>query len=639
MSSVPDLLYLNRIVHPEQFNAAQEILGKFTENKRQIMLLAQMQSGKTGIFLFTALSMLRMRMVKNVIIICGSNENELHDQLVADNAKMVRKFQMTGAAVTIYKSSDLKNTLTIGSDTLVVWDESHYAQGIQNRPFKLLQRSGLLVGGTAVSDAKWAEKNCYFLSVSATPFAEFSDSLHKDFVDSITRTIVRAEPGADYRGVEYFRTHDMLKNSYSIKERKAEFIALLNSFKSQHKYALIRSRNLTLVRQCAAEVGIAYKSYTCASKELLNLDALSVAPPRFTIIGLAGMCRMGKVVPKEHIAFVFEEAKTSKSDTLLQSLLGRLCGYYNTPLLKACKPLIFLPAEFSKVDETTKLSEIERYIRNTHGEVIIPAKAAYIAENSAATDKFLLEKPIWITLDDEDPEEEEEDGEWLPPSWEEDREGFVVSKMLAHFTANPLSDPIQQAEVLARLHSDTPSISFHKLMMPTYTERGHVARLVTSHQNGKRYHDPEWQGNHFKCFFQEDGIFHPLTQQENGFFFAGWTENASEETQYDCQGRIVPTTGRECWNPKHTETTEAPFAIINSVGDLKALKPGQQVLFIKKSLMSLPLVKSLKADKLKGKGGKYWTKDMKGNKTDYERLIVKITIEITVRITVEFVRA
>ena len=67
MSSVPDLLYLNRIVHPEQFNAMQEILGKFAENKRQVLLLAQMQSGKTGIFLSVALSMIRTRMVKNVI--------------------------------------------------------------------------------------------------------------------------------------------------------------------------------------------------------------------------------------------------------------------------------------------------------------------------------------------------------------------------------------------------------------------------------------------------------------------------------------------------------------------------------------------------------------------------------------------
>jgi hypothetical protein len=628
MSSVPDLLYLNRILHTEQFNAMQEILGKFAMNKRQVMLLAQMQSGKTSIFLSVALSMIRTGKVKNVIILCGSNENELHDQLVKDSTNMALKFQMVGAAVTILKSSDLKTTLTIGSDTLVVWDESHYAQGIQNRPFKLLQRSGLLVGGTAVSDAKWAEKNCYFLSVSATPFAEFSDSLHKNFVESITRVIVRAEPGADYRGVEYFHTHGAIKNSFSIKENKAAFIALLTSFKTQRKYALIRShRNLVLVRQWAAEVGIAYKNYTCASKELLNLDTLSEAPPCFTIIGLKGMCRMGKVVPKEHIAFVFEEAKSSKSDTLLQSLLGRVCGYYNTPLLKACKPLIFLPAEFSKVDETTKLSEIERYIRNTHGEVIIPAKAAYIAENSAATDKFLLEKPIWITLDDEDPEEEDGDGEWLPPSWEEDHEDFVVRKMLAHFTANPLSDPIQQAEVLARLDSDTPSISFHKLMMPTYTEKGHVARLVTSHQNGKRYHDPEWQGNHFKCFFQDDGIFHPLTQQMNGFFFAGWTENASEETQYDCQGRIVPTTGRECWNPKHTETTEAPFAIINSVSDLTALKPGQHVLFIKKTLKE-PIIETIKAQKLKGRGGKIWSKNMKGNREDYDRIVFKMSCEL-----------
>ena len=100
----------------------------------------------------------------------------------------------------------------------------------------------------------------------------------------------------------------------------------------------------------------------------------------------------------------------------------------------------------------------------------------------------------------------------------------------------------------------------------------------------------------------------------------------------------MPTTGRECWNPKHTETTAAPFAIINSASDLNALKPGQYTLFVKKSLMSLPLVKSLKRDKLGGGGGKYWPKDAKGNRADYERLVVKITIEITVRITLEIIR-
>lgn len=625
MSSVPDLLYRERIVHPEQYEAAQDIIGKFADGKRQIMLLAQMQSGKTGIFLYVALSMLRTGIVKNVVILCGSNENELHEQLVAEGGKMVRKFNMASASIKIYKSSDLKNTLTVDSDTLVIWDESHYAQGIQNRPFKFLQRSGLLVGGNADSDVKWAAKNSYFLSVSATPFAEFSDSLHKDFVESTTRAIVRAEPGTDYRGVEYFMAQGAIKSSYSIKENKAAFTALLASFKTQRKYVLIRSRNLSLVRQCATELGIAYKNYTSASKQLHNLDALSEAPPCFTIIGLAGMCRMGKVVPKEHIAFVFEEAKTSKSDTLLQSLLGRLCGYYNTAALKASKPLIFLPAEFSKVDETTNLSEIERYIRNTHGEVIIPAKAAYIAENSSASDKYLLPKPIHVTFsEDDDSEEYGGLSEWREMLSEMDKRVFISEIMREHYAANPISDVTQQREVIEVLQ--TPRmIALRDMSVEGYANK--IALMKDACKNGRRYNE-NWQDDRqFMVFYNNDG-----------FYFMGYTKEANEDTKAECEGRIVPTTGRECWNPKHTETTDAPFAIINSASDLNALKPGQYTLFVKKSLMSLPLVKSLKRDKLGGGGGKYWPKDAKGNRADYERLVVKITIEITVRITLEIIR-
>ena len=36
---------------------------------------------------------------------------------------------------------------------------------------------------------------------------------------------------------------------------------------------------------------------------------------------------MGQVVPKMHIAMVYEQSKHPNADTVLQGYLGRMCGY------------------------------------------------------------------------------------------------------------------------------------------------------------------------------------------------------------------------------------------------------------------------------------------------------------------------
>ena len=59
-----------------------------------------------------------------------------------------------------------------------------------------------------------------------------------------------------------------------------------------------------------------------------------------TVILLKDRLRAGKVVPKEHIGFVWEDATSSKTDTLVQGLLGRMCGYYDPGQYV---PKIFLP--------------------------------------------------------------------------------------------------------------------------------------------------------------------------------------------------------------------------------------------------------------------------------------------------------
>ena len=59
---------------------------------------------------------------------------------------------------------------------------------------------------------------------------------------------------------------------------------------------------------------------------------------------LKGKIRAGKVVPKKHIGFVWEDSKNPNTDTVIQSLLGRMCGYRGTGVTEHSDtlPLIFL---------------------------------------------------------------------------------------------------------------------------------------------------------------------------------------------------------------------------------------------------------------------------------------------------------
>ena len=78
--------------HVEQRQAGNEIIDKFTRDQPFTVLLAQMQSGKTGTYLFTALEMVRLGLVKNVVIICGSSDTSLRAQTRDDLKTSLKSF-------------------------------------------------------------------------------------------------------------------------------------------------------------------------------------------------------------------------------------------------------------------------------------------------------------------------------------------------------------------------------------------------------------------------------------------------------------------------------------------------------------------------------------------------------------------
>jgi hypothetical protein len=101
------------------------------------------------------------------------------------------------------------------------------------------------------------------------------------------------------------------------------------------------------------------------------------APTQNTAIILKGMCRMGQNVEKAHLLFCFETAQNSKTDTVLQSFVGRACGYS----AGSNKVLVYIP---SKIYHS---GELERYIELSNGSMIIPSNARNILSNKQKNNK------------------------------------------------------------------------------------------------------------------------------------------------------------------------------------------------------------------------------------------------------------
>lgn len=384
------------VFYPTQVKTARELISKFSSTQL-VLLLAQMQSGKTGTFLCTACAMVHFGLVDQVIVFTGVPDTDLYRQLEESVAQAVAHFNtvmecnITGKVIT-KKASKLPHT-RISPKTLIVWDEAHYAQDVKNRPFQMFQNNGLLVDGTSRTNDLWSAKNCYLLTVSATPFSEYIDYRDSNVFAEITKEMVAMQPGPAYRGVGYFHEHNMIHSSWNIMAPAGQrkFVDLLRSAKTLDapKYGILRSRaDPGDIRLLAEHAGWSkFIFYDMKNKTSMpdGWDTLKVAPTDDTLVVLKNMGRLGQVVPKQHIAFVFESTTGSgATDTVLQSLLGRMCGYYvSDPSIQ-----IYVP------DRLTAVKEVD----DTDGNEV--ALEARIALRKAELDEVRAERIAAIHDDD-----------------------------------------------------------------------------------------------------------------------------------------------------------------------------------------------------------------------------------------------
>lgn len=379
--SIPNwLLYAEEpenIIFENELQNAKKVLTTFTDTDSQfhmrwVVLLAFPQSGKTNTFLFVACEMLRLEKVERVTIICGNADLDLKTQLnenkdafisYAYSAYLEDEIQYDRRTRDIFiKRAKLMISILVGADldssthfdvrnTLIIWDEAHYAQDRINRPHKYLKSIGLTADGDVANLV--GERNNYALTVSATPFSELSNIVHHNQ----NKRIVKMKPGPTYIGPRRFIEHGSLIQ-FDSQNRIGELINAMRNSQIEHqdvpKYCVARFIGDENVHECelaAADLGWDVKVFDSKSKTMRSMNELSVAPVRPTLVVIRGKCRMGKRVPKKHISFVFESSQWSATDVLLQGLFGRMLGYDGNVDIKVY------------ISDKIKIEEVWKYVQ------------------------------------------------------------------------------------------------------------------------------------------------------------------------------------------------------------------------------------------------------------------------------------
>lgn len=404
------------VISQQQIKAANDIIEAF-KDRRWVILTAQMQSGKTTTYYLTAAIMLMLRVVNKVIIFSGNNEIELKKQINDSKNKFLKSLRRNLNILNNYNlgeyddiedvfddfeenievlwGRDMENYEYSPDETVFyIWDESHYAQNKGMGPEKFLKSQGIRAHGDQYN---LEENDCYMLSVSATPFSEISDNKHQNQ----NKTIINLEVDDEkYHGVKKMVQNELI-HSYDYSQWKTHLSNTLRRHTSSSpKYALLRLRDslqmntedaVKIIRRC----GWKHKIFDSSkSSQLQNIQELEDEPQENTVIVMKGKCRMGKVVPKQFIAFCMETSNNPNTDVILQGLLGRMCGYHSYNDVE-------IHLSNNVVESTDGSTEFERYVRYIELNDVIPRKANNISSRKTITKSSLHQIiPIKIKFDE-----------------------------------------------------------------------------------------------------------------------------------------------------------------------------------------------------------------------------------------------
>jgi hypothetical protein len=376
--------------HPNQVLAASRIHSSFLSGTRCALLSANCQSGKTGTFQSLIRQMLETPTdgISRAYIICGSSETELKRQAVADTLALNEEWQ---DSIEVIFHQDFKHAELDIQDALIIVDESHMVQTKGQQLHHFLAKHGVFLDG---NPTVLAEKNAYLLSVDATPYSEIA--AQREMETPYAKHVEILEAGTGYYGLADYDKDGLLKPTFTLFKHPERFETLLLDVGP--KYVLLRlnrskanKENEAVLRRICGRLGFPVLLYTGEKTEIAvtraeqkrfarsgrKIDCLEDAPAVTTVVIVRGRLRAGKVVPKAHVGFVWEGANKSKTDVLVQGLVGRMCGY----VFGTEKPTLYVPMTALIPDELGQVltGELPKTATNLRASATTNGKSVFSA--------------------------------------------------------------------------------------------------------------------------------------------------------------------------------------------------------------------------------------------------------------------
>lgn len=372
-------------------------LANRTLRTNHVMLVAKMQSGKTGVCnsVVNILTETKLDMILGIdkfMFVSGMNDCGLKDQTFirlrqqvikanADNVYVGKhsKRNLSPNKFFILKNSDLLAYDGNVNNTLIFIDEAHYGSNENNVLTKFLEKHGINWKNTN----ELVKRNIYIVSISATPF----DELVSDTVEC--KKMIELKTTENYVGVSEFLNKDLVysanKDDVTVEGKIFEYIedAHQRMVKNNNGVGVIfvRTRNFDVIKNNPFVCGkfdihemfsggtnIEYdllnetmnnmvirneynkKRPTLNIKDVVDLPIADVKP---LIVLIKGAFRAGITIDakyKDYIYMVYDYSV--KSDTTAQALLGRMCGYRDTETCKIENTHFYINKQYADMYST-----------------------------------------------------------------------------------------------------------------------------------------------------------------------------------------------------------------------------------------------------------------------------------------------
>lgn len=280
---------------------------------KSVVLVAQMQSGKTSTYFKIAKKMLKKGVVSNVIVFSAASEKLLKSQM----EKRVKKDKSLKRVTEVVFGEKLESYKPNHSiKTLYIWDESHWGQSENQRVKRFCDKCHICPAG--IDNVAQTD---YLLTVSATPFSEVHDAKESN------KLVIFQEPSEGYYGIKHMletnKIHTFTDLTPCLKDRLEE----LSKCTKIIIVRIDRKKYKTLVELCKSyNIKVAMFDKDTSGRALIK--AIEKKPTESMVVAIKSKLRMGRTIKdKRHVLCCIETSKTTKADTRMQGLLGRFCGY------------------------------------------------------------------------------------------------------------------------------------------------------------------------------------------------------------------------------------------------------------------------------------------------------------------------